>query len=366
MTRVRMAVVGVGHLGQHHARILSEFPDVELVGVVDPNATQAAMVARRTKTRHYESFEPLLTQVDAVSIVTPTSFHHHVATAFLKHGVPVLVEKPMCKTVAEADELIELAREKDIPLQVGHIERFNPAFEELARRPIRPAFIEAERHGPFTGRSTDIGAVLDLMIHDLDLILSLVGGPVREVHAFGASVFGGHEDMVNARLVFEKGCIAHITASRITARPKRRLRIWAPEGYSGIDFVTRKLTLVQPSDELRRLGIRPDRLDPMAKSRLKDEVFGRHLEVLNLDGDRKGDQLTAELRSFVDCVRTNSTPRVPGEAGRDALALAERVLECVRAHQWEGTPDGAVGPHRMPRPAGKLFEMPKVSQNEAA
>lgn len=365
-TRLRLAVIGVGHLGQHHARILSQFPDVDLVGVVDANPQQAAAVAQKLGTDPYTSHEPLLDRVDAVSVVTPTIYHHEVAAEFLRRAVPVLVEKPVCRTVEEADDLIALANVAGVPLQVGHIERFNPAFEELAKRPIRPKFVEAERHGPFTGRSTDIGAVLDLMIHDLDLLLALDGGPVAEVSAVGAAVFGGHEDMVNARLVFASGCVAHVTASRITPKPKRRLRIWAPEGYAGIDFVSRKLTLVQPSDELRRHGLRVDRMDNNTKSRLKDEVFGRYLQMLHVDGDRKWDQLTAELRHFVDCVRTGNQPRVSGEAGRDALALAERVQACVRSHQWEGRPDGAVGPTWMPRPAGKLFELPKNTNTEAA
>ena len=365
MSRLRIAVIGVGHLGQHHARILASFPDVELVGVVDASSAQALTVAQRHGSRGYDRHEPLLDQVDAVSVVTPTSFHHHVASEFLRRGVATLVEKPICKTVDEADELITIAQQSGAALQVGHIERFNPAFEELIKRPITAKFIEAERHGPFTGRSTDIGAILDLMIHDIDLILTLVGGPVKDVHAVGAAVLGGHEDMVNARLVFETGCVAHITASRISARPKRRLRVWAPEGYAGIDFVSRKLHLVQVSDEVRRQGLRIDRMDNAAKARLKDEVFGRHLEVLNIDSDRKCDQLTAELRDFVDCVRHNRTPRVTGEAGRDALAIAHRVLESVRAHQWEGTPDGATGPNKMPRPQGKLFDLPN-SQSEAA
>ena len=356
MTRLRLAVLGVGHLGQHHARILAGFPDVELVGVADANPDQAELVAQRLHTRAHDSFEPLLDQVDAVSVVTPTSFHHLVAGEFLKRGVSALVEKPICKTLAEADELIALARESGAALQVGHIERFNPAFEELSRRPITPKLIEAERHGPYTGRSTDIGAVLDLMIHDLDLILALVPGGVRDVSAVGAAVLGGHEDMVNARIVFETGCIAHVTASRISARPKRRLRVWAPEGYAGIDFVSRRLHLVQVSDEVRRHGLRPERMDPAARARLKDEVFGKHLEVQTVDGERRLDQLTSELRHFVDCVRSGATPRVTGEAGRDALALAQRVMESVRAHQWEGTPEGATGPNRMPAPAGKLFE----------
>lgn len=365
MTRLRMAVIGVGHLGQHHARILASFPDVELVGVVDANPEQARTVAAKLGTTPFDHFEPLVGNVDAVSVVTPTIHHHEVASAFLKAGIPTLVEKPICRTVAEAEELIELAAKAGVPLQVGHIERFNPAFEELARRPIRPKFVEAERHGPFTGRSIDIGAVLDLMIHDLDLLLALVDSPVKRVAAVGAAVFGGHEDMVNARLEFENGCIAHVTASRITRAPKRRLRVWAPEGYAGIDFVTRKLTLVQQSEELREYGLRAEQMDATAKAHLKDEVFGRYLQVLNLDTDRKFDQLTAELRHFIGCVRSGETPRVSGSDGRDALELAERVLSALREHAWEGSASGPHGPVP-PTPAGWLFPPLRVARPEAA
>ncbi len=365
MTSVRMAVIGVGHLGQHHARILADLPDVELVGVVDSNLDQARAVAARHDTTGYAEFESVLDRVDAVSVVTPTVYHHRVAAEFLRAGVPVLVEKPICRTLAEADDLIALAEKSGVPLQVGHIERFNPAFEDLARRPITPKFLEAERHGPYTGRSVDIGAVLDLMIHDLDLILALIDSPVRVVSAVGASVFGGHEDMVNARLEFENGCVAHVTASRISQRAKRRLRIWAPEGYAGIDFVSRKLTLVQPGEELRRHGLRPEKLDAAARARLKDEVFGRYLQVLHRDEDRKCDQLTSELKHFVDCVRTGRRPRVTGEDGRDALELAERVLGALRKHEWEGRPDGPVGPGAFPKPTGWLFQ-PASERREAA
>ncbi len=356
MTRLNVAVVGVGHLGQHHARILSQFPDVNLLGVVDPNPDQAAKVAKACRTKAFTSIDSLIPQLDAVSIASPTVFHHPVAAAFLKAGVAVLVEKPVCQTVEQANDLIELAAESNVALQVGHIERFNPAFEELVKRPITAKFIEAERHGPYTGRSVDIGAVLDLMIHDLDLLVALVRSPVTEVSAVGAAVFGGHEDMVNARLVFESGCVAHLTASRIAARPKRRMRIWAPEGYAGIDFVTRKLSLVQQSDQLRKHGLHPEKLDAAARMRLKEEIFGKHLEVLSVDGDRKWDQLTNELRHFVECVRHGTTPRVTGEDGRDALALAERVIASVRSHTWTADQSGPTGPTNMPPPAGKLFE----------
>ncbi len=359
MTRLKVAVVGVGHLGQHHARILSTFPDVDLVGVVDASPDQAAKVAKLCRTRPFTSHEPLVAMADAVSIATPTVAHYPVAAQFLKAGVPVLVEKPICQTVAQADELVALAAHAGVPFQVGHIERFNPAFEELVKRPITAKFIESERHGPYTGRSVDIGAVLDLMIHDIDLLIALVRSPVKEVHAVGAAVFGGHEDMVNARFIFESGCVAHVTASRIAARPKRRMRIWAPEGYAGIDFYTRRLHLVQQSDSLRRHGLHPERLDTAARARLKDEVWGKHLEILGVDGDRKWDQLTSELRHFVDCVKSGATPRVTGEDGREALSIAERVLASLRAHAWNGSAGGPTGPTGMPPPAGKLFESAK-------
>lgn len=366
MNRIRMAVVGVGHLGKEHARILSSFSDVNLVGVVDVNDRQAEAVARRCRTKPFENHEDLLDSVDAVSIAAPTLYHHAIARSFLERGIAVLVEKPITTTLAQADELVEIANEQDVAFQVGHIERFNPAFEELTSRPLNPKLIESERHGPFTGRSTDIGAVLDLMIHDLDLILSLVRSPVKDVYALGAQVFGGHEDVVNARLKFENGCIASVTASRISPRPKRKLRVWAPEGYAGIDFVEKRLTLVQPSDDVRRYGLSHLQLDPARREQLKQEVFGKHMETLELDCLRDHDQLTAELRHFVNSVKTGRTPRVTGEDGRDALALADRILASVQRHPWNGTLDGPVGPKAMPMPLGKLFEQEAEEGREAA
>src|SRR3954471_1901718 len=356
MNRIRMAVVGVGHLGKEHARILSALPDVDLIGVADVNRAQVKAVADRCRTQAFESHHDLDDLVDAVSIAAPTLYHHTIARSFLDRSIPVLVEKPITTTLAQAEELVEIANSRGVPFQVGHIERFNPAFEDLTHRPLTPKLIESERHGPFTGRSTDIGVVLDLMIHDLDLILSLVRSPVAEVTALGAQAFGGHEDIVNARLVFENGCVASVTASRISPRPKRKLRVWAPEGYAGIDFVEKRLTLVQPSDEVRRHGLSQLHLDPSRREQLKQEVFGKHMETLELDCTGDEDQLTAELRHFVTVVRTGRTPRVTGEDGRDALALADRILASVQRHSWSGTAEGPFGPKGMPAPLGKLFE----------
>ncbi|WP_020473503.1 Gfo/Idh/MocA family protein [Zavarzinella formosa] len=366
MNRIRIAVVGVGHLGKEHARILSALPEAELVGIADVNNHQARSIADRCKTTAYESHEDLLDIVDAVTIAAPTLYHHKVARDFLERGIPVLVEKPITTTLAQAEELVEIANSREIPFQVGHIERFNPAFEELTRRPINPKLIESERHGPFTGRSTDIGCVLDLMIHDLDLILSLVRSPVEDVYALGAMAFGGHEDIVNARIRFENGCVACVTASRISPRPKRKLRIWASEGYAGIDFVDKRLTLVQPSDEVRRRGLSQMELDPNRREQLRQDVFSKHMETLELDCTREMDQLTAELKHFVNCVKTGRRPRVTGDDGRDALALADRILASVQRHPWDGVLDGPTGPKHMPAPLGKLFEDDSNEGREAA
>src|SRR5438093_11257166 len=338
MTRLRLAVVGVGHLGQEHARILAGLPDIELTGVADVNVEQAQSVARRCGTQAFPTHGPLLNLVDAAVIAAPTAQHHFIACEFLRRGIALLVEKPLAATLQEANELVELAAHHGAILQVGHIERFNPAFEELQSRPFQPKFVEAERLGPFTGRSLDIGVVLDLMIHDLDLLSALLQSPVQKLDAIGAAIFGGHEDVVNARLTFANGCVANVTASRASTRPVRRMRIWAPEGYAALNFAKRRLTLVQPSNDFRRQGLRACRPKPASRRLAKAGIFGSQLEVLELDCNR-GDQLTRELRHFVECVRTGARPRVTGEDGRDAIAIAMRILEAVRAHHWEGGAD---------------------------
>lgn len=355
MRRLKIGVVGVGHLGQAHARILAGLPNVELAGVVDVNLAQAEAVGARHSVPVFPHHNDLAEAVDAACIVTPTTFHYPIALDFLKRGVPLLIEKPLALNDEQASHLVDAAHESGTLLQVGHIERFNPAYEALRSRPIRPKYVECERHGTFTGRSTDIGAVLDLMIHDLDLLLDLVAEPVMSVEAIGATVFGGHEDMVNARLKFAGGCVATLTASRMSPNAKRRLRVWAPEGYAGIDFVKRKLSLVQPSDELRRRSRDFGKVDPSRRQALQDQVFTRYLQTQDIDCQHV-DQLTRELEHFAMCVRTGAIPRVRGEDGRDAVAVAMRVLESLRQHHWENRFDGPTGPDELPRPAGPLLD----------
>ena len=318
MGRLRVGVVGVGHLGKEHARILAGLPDIELVGVADVNLAQARAVAGRCNTRPFSDYRPLIGGVDAAVIAVPTAHHHAVAGGFLRQGIPLLVEKPLALNGAQAEELVALAHRHGALLQVGHIERFNPAFEELQRRPLQPRFVHCQRLSGFTGRSTDIGAVLDLMIHDLDLLLALTAAPVTHVQATGLTLLGGHEDVAEAHLTFASGCTAHLTASRVNPAPFRRMQVWGPEGHACLDFGRRQVTLAQPSTGAP--GEPP-------------------LQVLELDRNQ-GDQLTRELQEFIISVRTGARPRVRGEEGRDALALADRILACIagQAAAAPGTP----------------------------
>jgi predicted dehydrogenase len=363
MTRLRLGVIGVGHLGKEHARILAGMPDVELAGVVDAQPAQAEMIAQRCSTRGFVDHRALLSLVDAAVVAVPTIHHYEVARDFLACGIPLLVEKPLANTASEADELVALAASKNVVLQVGHIERFNPAFEELQRRPLQAKFVTCERYGGFSGRSIDIGVVFDLMIHDLDLLLSIVRAPVCRVDALGVAVLGGQEDMAQARLVFENGCVANLSASRMHPTPVRRMNVWGPEGYAGVDFAQRRLTLMQPARHLRQGRVDVRRMDATALAALKVELFTRHVETLEVDCNG-GDQLTNELHDFMHAVRTNGQPRVGGEAGRDAVALADRILDSLRRHVWNGDVNGAVGPWDLPQPSGALF-LPAAAQEAA-
>jgi predicted dehydrogenase len=357
MTRFRVGVVGVGHLGKEHARILAGMPDVTLVGVADPNAAQAEAVALRCGTRAYPDHRPLLDAVDAAVIAAPTAHHHAVARDFLRRGVPLLIEKPLTADLNQADELVDLARKQNTILQVGHIERFNPAFEELLRHSLRPKYLACERCGGFSGRSTDVGVVLDLMIHDLDLVLSLVRAPVTSVWAMGVAVLGGHEDICRTRVTFADGCVADFSASRVHPTPVRRMQVWGAEGYAGIDFAKRHLTLMQPAAFLRQGGLDSRRLDAATAASLKSELFTRYFQTQEIDC-AGGDQLTAELQDFLGCVRDGRTPRVDGVAGREAVAVATEVLDALQQHAWEGSIAGPAGPHQIPDATGSLFIPP--------
>jgi predicted dehydrogenase len=348
MQRLKMAVIGVGALGRHHARILGEFSEVELVAVVDGRAQQGQEVAAHCNTRWLSDYRELLSSgaVDAVSVVVPTVAHRQVAGEFLRAGIPVLVEKPLAANVDHARELVALARRQGTVLQVGHIERFNPAFQSARTRIDHPKYIRTERTSSYTFRSTDIGAVHDLMIHDIDLVLSLVRSPLRSVEAFGITVMGEHEDAVQARLRFASGCIADLTASRISPMVSRSLHAWSATACVACNMHTREVLAYGLSDDLRS-GLSPlemSRQPGVNMEQLKQDVFGKFVQVENLPVATGGpDALTCELIDFVDCVQTGRTPQVDGEQGLAAMVVADRIMQSIAAHQWDGHAGGAIG-----------------------
>jgi predicted dehydrogenase len=301
--------VGVGYLGKHHARILSSLPGVELVAVADTNAPRAAEVAAAYATRASVDAGELLGQVDAVTIAVPTEAHLAVALPFLRAGIPVLVEKPMTRSVAEADELIAAAERAHVALAVGHTERFNPAVE--AARPLLtdPRFIEVHRLGAFPDRSLDIDVVFDLMIHDLDVLLSLVRADVDAIEAVGVPVLTGRVDIANARLRFANGCIANITASRISRDRVRKIRFFQPATYLSIDYAAQKI---------ERWGL-------IQNDGGMPSIQGGEVAVVNQE------PLLRELTDFIDAVVSNRAPLVTGHEGRRALALAQQITDKMAA-----------------------------------
>jgi predicted dehydrogenase len=348
--RLRTAVVGVGHLGQHHARVLAGIPGVELVGVVDARPEQARTVAERTGTRAWDDYRALLERVDAVSVAVPTCLHREVAGAFLARGIATMVEKPLAASLADAEYLVGLARDHGAVLQVGHIERFNPALTALDGLALRPRFIAAERLSTYTFRSTDVGVVFDLMIHDIDLVLAMVPAAVRSVSAVGVSVFGGHEDVAHAHIEFEDGCVATITASRASYQAARKMRIYGLEGYASLDFGTKQGTLIRPSEQLRRGELDLEGLDLAQPAAIKERVFGKILRVDKVQTEGR-EPLALELEDFIQAARGAGPPRVDGNAALRAMRLADQVLQSLRNHDWEGL--GAQGaPHSAPAASG--------------
>lgn len=334
MSNLRMGVIGVGALGRHHARIVSQIPGVELVAVADPNEEQGRLVAEAVRTNWVADHRTLIDEVDAVTIAVPTSFHLRVATDFLENGIHSLVEKPLAADLAEAVQLVEIAERTGAILQVGHVERFNPAFQVLANHCDQPRYIRAERLSPFTFRSTDIGVVHDLMIHDLDWILAIVRAPVSRVEATGLALMGEFEDAVQARLRFENGCVADLSASRIHPTVRRAANVWTATCCLAVDFASREVTSYAPTPRLLH-GISPVELarQPGANlEQLKHDVFGSLIEVRKLVVPTQ-DALTAEIAEFVDCVRSDARPTVTGAVALQALTAAERILGALAAEQ---------------------------------
>jgi predicted dehydrogenase len=312
MEKIKAGVIGVGYLGRFHAQKYAALENAELVGVVDTDPDKAARVAQECQTRAYTDYRELLPRVQAVSVAVPTTLHFAVVQECLNQHIDVLAEKPLATTVAEAEALVALAREKGKILQVGHLERFNPAMEELTRRVHDPRFIEIHRLAFFKERGIDVDVVRDLMIHDLDLVLSLVPGAVTEIRAAGVSVLTDSIDLANARLEFDTGCIANLTASRISVKSMRKFRLFQPHTYLSVDFEARELMVVEHTGQPG--GILP----------------GIHLETVKFP---PADPLMKEITAFLEAVGTRQEPVVSGEAGKEALALALAINAAMRQAQ---------------------------------
>ena len=350
MQRLRVGVVGVGHLGRHHARVFAGIDGVELVGVADARLAQAEAVAGPLGAAAFEDYRELIGRVDAVSVAAPTSLHREIAGAFLERGISAMVEKPLTSRVDHARELVELARSNNATLQVGHIERFNPALSALDDVRIRPRYISAERAGTFTFRSTDIGVVFDLMIHDIDLILAMVSAPVRGVSAIGVSLFGPLEDVAQARVEFADGTVADLTASRASMQATRKMRIWGSEGYVALDFAAKTGTRVRPSDLLRQGMLDVEGLDLSQPAAVKERLFGKILRVDQVKAEGR-EPLVLELEDFVHSVRIGATPRVSGEDALRSVTLAAQIVDSLQTHAWDGHAEGPTGPRDLPMPA---------------
>ncbi|MDP3009408.1 MAG: Gfo/Idh/MocA family oxidoreductase [Methylococcales bacterium] len=308
MKKLKCAVIGTGYLGKFHAEKYALLPDCELVAVVDINQEAAQSVADKHGAEALTDYSSLLNTVDAVSIVVPTTLHHQVAKDFLNAGVHVLVEKPITVTVAEADELIAIAAAKNLILQVGHLERFNPAVLGLDKEE-KPLFIESHRLSPFNPRANDVSVVLDLMIHDIDIILALVDSEIERIDASGTPVLTQGTDIANARLTFKNGCVANVTASRISMKMERKMRLFRPSSYISVDFQNRILSKYQTGTK---------------------EMFPGVPEIISEESTfDSADALLEEIKHFVNCIHTGDNPLVSGVAGRRALATAIQITQLL-------------------------------------
>jgi predicted dehydrogenase len=324
---LRLGVVGVGHLGKEHARVCATLPGATLAAVCDANAARAEEIARKWGAPAFSDWRELAGKVDAAIVATPTQFHREVAAFFFEHGVPCLVEKPLCATSADCEALVALARRRKLPLQVGHIERFNPAWRAARPRMGRVRFVRAERVSPYPFRSTDIDVVLDLMIHDLDLVLALASSPIARVDAAGAPVLSPTHDLVNARLQFENGLVADIVASRVSPEPARRFHTFSEEVFVSIDLRGRSVSCVAKSEKLRS-GFDVRGVDPTKVSDLKALLYGELLSTESVPV-AAGEPLALELAEFAAAVAARRDPEVTGEDGLRAVLAAERVLSAL-------------------------------------
>jgi len=337
-----VAVIGVGRMGRHHARTYNNLKLAELRAVVDPDEDRGGAVADEYGCAWYASVDELIENeptVKAVTVAVPTAFHRATAEQLMPRGVACLIEKPLAGTRTDAQAIVDLAKQTGVALQVGHTERFNPAVRAVLAMGFVPRFMAVDRVSPMTFRSLDVGVTMDMMIHDLDIVLTLAGSPLERVEAAGVAVLGNEEDIANARLVFKSGCVANLTASRLALKTERKLRLFSESGYVSLDYQQRSGVVIRKSaneaaleDVKQQLAAGTD----LSELNYTDLVSVDELTMQLPEGE--DDPLTAELASFLGAVRESKRPVVDAAAGFAAVDAAERVVAAIRAHRWEGLP----------------------------
>jgi predicted dehydrogenase len=310
MKKLRVGVVGVGYLGKFHAEKYAAMDDVDLVGVTDINRKQVEKIAKEVGTTGYTDYRKLFGKVDAVSIVVPTPLHYRIGKDFLENDVDMLLEKPMTESLNEADELIDIAESRGLIIQVGHLERYNPAVVPLKNIVKKPRFIESHRLSVYNERGTDVSVVLDLMIHDIDIILNYVGSEVKAINAAGISVISQYPDIANARIEFKNGCVANVTASRISGKNERKIRLFQKDAYISVDFANREINIVKKGNDSGNANLIP----------------GMTSDLLRFTD---GDALEDELKAFVKNVKRREVPEVSGRVGREALKIALSIMDQI-------------------------------------
>jgi len=335
VSRLRVAVVGAGHLGRIHAKLLKQHSSVEIVGVVDPIPAARALVETDLQLPTYAEIESVIDQIDACVIAAPTTHHYRIAAQMLRQSVHCLVEKPLVLSADEAVDLVDLAEQMGLVLQVGHVERFNPAWQAAQNSLHDTRYVETQRCSGFSGRSTDIGVVLDLMIHDLDLVLQLTDAPIRRVEAFGQALLGKHEDWASARITFDDGCIASLKASRVAPQPLRTMHAVTAQGWVDIDFSGPSARVIEPCSAIASHEVDFDYLAPEQKQSVREGLFTqwlpkRDLEVVPCNA------ILEEQKDFLQAIESHGAPQVTGAQAARTLEVAERILTCIERHAWYG------------------------------
>ncbi|MDA8562938.1 Gfo/Idh/MocA family oxidoreductase [Mariniblastus sp.] len=358
MNRLRVAVIGAGHLGKIHTRLLYSQPNqVKLVGVADPSPEAQRAVLNQAEIPVVSDYRKLIPEIDAAVIATPTRFHHAVAMDLLENGIHTLIEKPLTDSVTDAEELVQVAESNNCVVQVGHVERFNPAIATALRKVGTPKFIQASRTSTYTFRSTDVGVVHDLMIHDIDLVNSMFAGTMTESRAVGISVFGHHEDTAQARLEFSCGGVANITASRCSFSPERTIQIFGTDGFASVNLADSTMTAVRIPSWLRQRELDVLQASPDQQAWIREQLFESVLKKKQI-AVPKTNAILSEQEDWIEAIKNGTTPKVSVQQGAEAVAIADSVLNQINTHRWSDTELRMTGPTPTLEPTGIVDDIP--------